>query len=249
MSDAVETELTEQSPTASVRIVVRRVIELSGSVFSLAGPVPGAAIDFRAPKSHASTNMIIPSTQSAGDGSFTLELPAGFERGDLIVEAPGFVLHRQRLVIDAGKPLDIPLTQEGGGTLVIHLTNPLDWSRIEKPLPYVLHDGIFHYGFVRLQRWSQLNGVMWDELRLEIPKLPPGSYSVCWHLETATDSDSESPSRRWTYHEKSRPGEGSLTSANTSSGLMSTGSRSCFARSSRTTSQTSFGLGNESPWR
>ncbi|MCP4546810.1 MAG: hypothetical protein GY835_10145, partial [bacterium] len=191
VSDAVETELTKQSPTASVRIVVRRVIELSGSVFSLAGPVPGAAIHFRAPKSHAPTNMIIPTTQSAGDGTFTLELPAGFDRGDLIVEAPGFVLHRQRLVIDAGKPLDIPLTQEGGGTLVIHLTSPLDWARIEKPLPYVIHDGIFHYGFVRLQRWSQLNGVMWDELRLEIPKLPPGSYSVCWHLETANDGENE----------------------------------------------------------
>ncbi|MCP4656150.1 MAG: hypothetical protein GY856_12115 [bacterium] len=185
VSDAVETELTKQSPTASVRIVVRRVVELAGTVFSPAGPVPGAAIQFKVLDSHSPTNMIIPQTQSAGDGSFTLELPAGFERGDVIVEAPGFVLNRQRLVIDAGKPLDIPLTQEGGGTLVIHLTSPLGWSRIEKPLPYVIHDGIFHYGFGRLRRWAQLNGVTWDELRVEIPKLPPGSYSVCWHLETA----------------------------------------------------------------
>lgn len=179
-SPTVEARLSEAGPSSSTRLVVRRTRKLSGYVHSPVGAVPGARVEAVLPSFTVPRPMIVPQTRAGGDGRFALELPAEVEQVDLLVMAPGFVLERLRVGPETEAEIDVPLSQNDGGTLVIETGKPRGSFEPFERKPYVvMADGMELY-FTTLVNWASMNGTPQSDDTLAIPLLPPQIYTVCW---------------------------------------------------------------------
>lgn len=180
------------SPDAT--IVVRPKKTLSGRVVEPAGePVPGVWIEVEPFAGGRFDVMNAGQHQTELDGSFEVPLPASTTEVRLMVLAPGFALYRSRLPLgDAG---DLALSRSSG-TLALELPGPVAWGDPSALRPFVVHPEGDRTFVGQLAQWARLNGLAVDlgsdPRRLEIPLLPPGTYSVCW-MTFAGSYDSFAP--------------------------------------------------------
>lgn len=190
-STVVLMEISEESPTGTAEIVLRRTKRLSGRVLSPVGGIPGAKLSASFPTAPGTVpgHLVAAQARTGDDGSFDLDVPSDVEGVDLLVMAPGFVL----------KPLHVSMAQEGdveidvsleqeGGTLLLHLEKPFDDRRADEPPPYVLEGGDLQLALGTLMEWSRMNGVAWKGGEVVVPGLQPGAYAVCWRGESAKTS-------------------------------------------------------------
>ena len=165
--------IVEKRQTPPVRLVLGRVLELSGRVVSDAGGVPGAgitAISVDAPFWGS------PVTNSDAAGHFKVRLPAETRQMILNVAAPGFAFRTLRAA--AQEPLIVPVQAESG-VLTLELPETLDRSRWEAPAVALFHNA----GSVALSQllaWAGRHGAApASEYRFQIPFMEPGDYSMC----------------------------------------------------------------------
>ncbi|MEM7355779.1 MAG: carboxypeptidase-like regulatory domain-containing protein [Acidobacteriota bacterium] len=182
VSESVEVTLTEEDPLQLVRLVLGRQTIFNGRVLSASGGVPGATIIVRPlGREH---DIYIPSAHSGPDGSFAVSLPEDTRQVEVTVMAAGFLFYRQTLGVPEEGEASIGLEQEGGGTLVIRPRPP---NQREHPQGYahiVRGDGTV-LDFGALARWSMINQAPPAGETIEIPRLPSGSYTVCWPISMA----------------------------------------------------------------
>ena len=190
-SSVVLMEISEESPTGTAEIVLRRTKRLSGKVLSPVGGIPGAKLSTSFPTASGTipSYLVAPQTKTGGDGRFELDIPSDVEGLDLLVMAPGFVLKplHVNLAQEGNVELDISLEQEGG-TLLLHLEKPFRDRRFDEPPPYILEGGDLQLALGTLMEWSMMNGVAWKGGEIVVPGLQPGAYAVCWRGASAEKS-------------------------------------------------------------
>lgn len=175
-SEPSRVELSENAPSTSVRLIVRSPQALRGRVVAGGRGVAGAAIFLTEIQGENSRPLFVPETQTAVDGSFALDMPAGARHGTLLVLATGYTFHRQALAMGDGTEPLIELRTEGG-TLII--------QRHEKDgqaakVVIIGGDGGFYDPMI-LNRWAAMNGILSSSLgTIKVPLMPPDTYSVCW---------------------------------------------------------------------
>ncbi len=179
-TSAVDVAISPAAPTAAVTLVLKRMVRLEGRVHAHGVGIPGARISAEAVPGTDYSGMLVPDTSTDAAGRFTLSVPPELRPLDLLVLAPGYLLRAERLErVQGASPLEIGLSTEGGGSLVLEWTAPLDRSD-PHALPYLLLDGQTQLSLGTLQYWIRVNGLAPDPARVEIPGLPPGTYALCW---------------------------------------------------------------------
>lgn len=174
-TEPVEVSLREEDPFLVVRLTFEPSSSVAGRVLSRVGGVPGASVRARA---HGG-GILVPSAQTGPDGRFKLSPPAGVDQLELTVMAPGFLLAKTVAGLDDAEELSIFVEQEGGGTLVIQSQGSMDIAR-GRGLPWVVRSDGTVLDVGTLKTWSSLNRGLIGDRVLEVPMMPPGTYSVCW---------------------------------------------------------------------
>jgi len=190
-SEAVELELSEDDPTASVRLVVRDVLQLRGRVISTTGSVvAGAALTARPVMVEGLPAMILPMATSGTDGGYVLELPPGAAGAEITIMAPGFVLTRREVAADPSKTLDLVVEpQDRGGTLRLSLAERIGDGFEGRGHPYVLHDGVERYSVGTLRNWAFRSGVIAPGAEMAVPAMPAGAWALCRPGKTGSPAD------------------------------------------------------------
>ena len=160
-------DLAANAKPPDLELVLQELRDVVGKVVDAAGyPVPG--VDIRVVPStepSASTRKL----QTAGDGGFTVKVPA--ETREVIVRylAPGYLMGAEKRLLTTA-PLIIEVHQNGGTLHLDSLLAPADSER------YLFLDGIQ----ISLGRWLQVQGVANNPgSPLEVPGLKPGFYQLC----------------------------------------------------------------------
>lgn len=181
-SDPIAATLSEASPSTSVELVVRRTKKLRGKVVASVGTaVPGARIELEQVMTGDLLNMLIQGAQTDHDGSFELEVPPDLQKVSATVLAPGFVLSLIEISADPSQENVIPLSQDGGGTLVVELAEPSGRIFGDQPSVSLVFDGRHTFNAGTLSQWANMNGQSSSKpLTLQVPFMPAGTYSACW---------------------------------------------------------------------
>jgi hypothetical protein len=183
-SGAVEVRIAEEHENPRLHLILQETLKIEGRVVSSSGPVPGAELT-AFPALDQVGFATAASAVSGPDGSFTLALPAGTSRIDLLVLAPSFALRMLPLLLQPDRPLEIAVAQDGG-TLVLEVP--------EDPAthPLLAHAGTFTFPSL-LQRWASLQGSARTPGRLVLPNVEPGAYSLCVRASTELRQGKEPP--------------------------------------------------------
>jgi len=185
-SDPAVLEISKEAPSASARLVVHRTAKLTGRVVSAAGTaVVGASIMAELPIGATTPAMSVPSAETDPNGFFELHLPAGTQGLRVFIMAPGFTF--AVVDLDAGRTETvIPLSQGGGGTLVLGLLPyPTVLFTDGQPHARVLYDQRLNFDLGLLMNWARMNGgSVPTSGSIQIQDLPPGGYQACWTVES-----------------------------------------------------------------
>ena len=172
-SDSQEFMIAEKMEMPEFRLVLRRMLRLTGRVVSDAGGVPGAritAISVQAPFWGS------PISTSGADGNFELALPALTQEMILNVGAPGFAFRTLRTA--AEEPLIVPVQPESG-LLTLELPESLDRTSWQAPAVAIFHNS-GSVGLPQLLAWAGFHGsAPTSNHRFSIPFMEPGAYSLC----------------------------------------------------------------------
>lgn len=176
-SEPREVSLVEGSTTGPVRLILKEARRFVGEVHGSAGPVRQAfVLAFPITTDGTLPTVAVPQTRSGIDGSFELDLPANSVSVRLMVLAPGWTLHVERVPLDAEQPTLVQLRQDGGRLVLRESTTE------DERVALLLVDG-HPLDFLKLsllRRWAQSNGrpPAEDEV-LTLPAMPSGSYAYC----------------------------------------------------------------------
>ena len=178
-SNALLLRIDEDRDLPPVRLVLDEWAELTGTVVSRAGPVPGASV-FAVPVfvSPRWLSMPIPETVTDVTGRFALALPEEPVGLRLVVLPPGYALTTVALDHPWQGPIEIAV-EELGGDLVLR------WPEERALGPRTPQPVVFR-GDTRLDQ-AILGQWLWikqhrasDTKSMTIPDLPSGHYDVCW---------------------------------------------------------------------
>ena len=178
VSEPVIATLSENSPSTTVRLILRRQTVLRGRVISTTGAgVQGAAVHAVTPET--SRSLLVPRAQTDRQGSFELYFSNDVESATLYAMTPGFVLAVQEVEVRPESQPSIMVQQTGGGALFLEFSKHLE-AETGSPRFEIFHDGRpWMYAF--LVQWALTNGA---DLRngpdLAIPAMPAGHYRVCF---------------------------------------------------------------------
>lgn len=167
-SEWLRVELAEETPTDSVRLVLRERTKVTGVVVSSDGPVPGAAI-VGFSRGRAAPLDPFAQARSGPDGRFTVEVTAGTELLDLLVVPPGHDVVLRRISLSS-RPLAIEVARTDG-RLVLQMFGPgttVFHAGAELPLD-ALASLLFPLGRIELDGRGEL----------AIAGLEPGTYAAC----------------------------------------------------------------------
>lgn len=172
-SKPAEIRLDGRSAAPAVRLTLRDLRSLRGSVAGTGGGVPGASILARHPDQLETDTA---TTDAAG--SFTLTTSRS-PFLDLIFLPPGYALRTLRLTGEAPSNWTVPV-ETHGGTLQLEDIAGFDPDLPPSSLTFVLHQGIPLHLPV-LAQWAQLNGLTPSAAtgRLVVPQMEAGDYALC----------------------------------------------------------------------
>lgn len=193
LSEPITISLSENAPSTSVQLTIRRTEKLRGRVLASVGTaVPGARIEIEGPVTGGLLNMLVQGAQTGHDGSFAIDVPPDIQKVAAIVLAPGFVLTTVDLPTDSSREHLIQLSQDGGGTLAVELAEPTGLVFGNQPSVDLTYDGRVAFDAGILSNWAGMNGLASPEpLMLQVPLMPAGSYSACWTTHSENGSEKE----------------------------------------------------------
>ncbi|NJL28096.1 MAG: carboxypeptidase regulatory-like domain-containing protein [Thermoanaerobaculia bacterium] len=170
-------ELQEGRSGATVVLRLAEQIEISGRVFSPAGPVAGANV-VGMPGGTANDMAFWAQTVTAGDGSFTLEAPGDARWLDVVVVPPGLPVRLARIALTQKKQLalDLQVSAQGGNLLIGEAIGSAD---PKAPGPFLLSYGdatINAFSLLRLLAFGRIES---GEEGHELLGLEPGLYTLC----------------------------------------------------------------------
>ncbi len=189
LSEAVEVNLDRHDPPKRVRLILGSQ-SFRGRVLSGSGGVPGVMVTARA--LGETPGISVPTARTGPDGRFELSLPAGAGEAELTVLAPGFLFYQRVVAISAGQELPVALQQQGGGTLVIRPNDAIALGG-GQGLPRIIRGDGTQLDLGTLSRWAMLNRAPLVGAMLEVPKMPPGAYQVCWPLSLERRAKGDKP--------------------------------------------------------
>jgi carboxypeptidase family protein len=184
-SEAAIVEVAEGATPPPVRLQLRSGREVTGTVTSPAGGIPGARV-FVIPMNRNATAFLPASVQAMTDieGKFRLKVPATASDLLLLALPPGYALVARRFAGIPQEPLTV-LVEPQGGTLHLRPADPGDPEDPRSERLTVWVNGIA-LDVNLLQSWAAMNGVRnQDPSRLVAPQLPAGGYTACWSTMAA----------------------------------------------------------------
>ena len=96
----------------------------------------------------------------------------------VVVEAPGFARRMLRTLVEKGRPLSLPVSQEGG-TLIVEREPRRESDDLTASGAFVAHAGCV-VDLNSLEVWSQRQGAKAsDPGRLVVPATEAGEYTTC----------------------------------------------------------------------
>lgn len=179
-SDEVLVTVQEDAPAGSVRLALRKLREVTGTVLSASGGVPGAQVIAFA-RNRQSPALLPRGIQAITgvEGKFSLKMPAGTTDFKLIVFPPGFSLVLQRIEGLPEEPLRV-MVSTGGGTVGL---KPLSEGDPSDPATERLNlwlNGASVDSNV-LRAWAAVSGEANNlPAQLLVPSMPAGVYTACW---------------------------------------------------------------------
>lgn len=171
VSDSYMFQASEESPHGPVVLVLRRNEVVRGKVLAATGPVIGATVSAWPLDGGDGT---VSTVRSGIDGRFELKVPEGTRSLRIILSPPAGALKSFDLNVSPGSDLLLQV-EPLGGELVVDVGGG---SFDDKVL--AVWQGEIGIPTGTLGRWAEGNGVRFQkEGRVHIPKLAPGSYTVC----------------------------------------------------------------------
>lgn len=168
ISETIRLEVDEESEASPLRLTLLEMIEVSGLVFSAAGPVSGAFIVAWGDLTSSAPSTLLRQATSDAAGAFFIDIPSNVTSLNFMVQAPGFATGVTRLPVTANDgPIFIEL-ERFGGNLVVELP----------PGPRGAMSLLVDQTFIPLALLSLLAEGK-DSGRLEFPNLQPGIYTFC----------------------------------------------------------------------
>lgn len=145
--------------------------QLEGSVVSLRGTVPGAAIQIRGVAATAFAGTVT----SDMNGAFRIDLPEDVERVVAVVSPPGHSLRAFSVPVDGRKAL--LNVQDAGGTLTVRVEVPT----AAKPTTVAIYQDDLEIAMGALFQWSRnQGGAFFDPAgSYTIPNVSAGVYRAC----------------------------------------------------------------------
>lgn len=182
-SEPVSTLLTEDRPSGPVVLRLRRLVPLRGQVFSLDGPVAGAAVLLLPPPGTFGFGQ---NARTDVDGSFSMEVPASVERFHVLVSPPGHALKTFEIDTGYGDMVALRVPRESG---VVEITMPMEQTAFRQQ---GLHLRVQQNGVILpmgvLYPWAiSHGGQVGDQPQLTLPALAPGHYRVCTSSGAASE--------------------------------------------------------------
>ncbi len=178
-------QLSGDRPDATVELVLRDQRQVRGRVVSPEGQgIPGARLEAVLADGAMTSNFLIPTASTDAAGNFALDLPSGGSWSGVAILAPGYALAVEPIPPESvGSRWTIPVTQGGGGTLV--LTGLAGSAGRAFPRVSLNHLWLLDYGL--LASWALLEGTEASPDSLVLPDLPSGSYRICLPGRGAAD--------------------------------------------------------------
>lgn len=187
-SPSIEVEVEDPEQIVEVELVFAGSARQAGVVLDPHGHgVPGASVEASLP---SGVSIILPRTTTDADGTFVLDLPP--EQGDveLVVMAPGYGLHEERMSVAPGRDWTLVLDDRAGTLEIVGDPEALSGTTIERLAPA---PRIYSPSFLR--RWSMLHG--FETARpgaFRIPGMHPGTYQICHGVDRGRTSQCSSDS-------------------------------------------------------
>ncbi|NJL29385.1 MAG: carboxypeptidase regulatory-like domain-containing protein [Thermoanaerobaculia bacterium] len=170
-------ELREGRSGATVVLRLAEQVEITGRVFSPAGPSAGAKV-VGMPGGTANGMAFWAQAVTAGDGSFTLEAPGDALWLDVVVVPPGLPVRLVRIALTQKKKLslDLQVSAQGGDLLIgeaVGSANP------NAPGPLALSYGDATVNALSLLRLLAFGRIESGAEGLKLLGLEPGLYTLC----------------------------------------------------------------------
>lgn len=173
-SASVEVEIDAPAAIAEVELVLGDRSTQRGVVLDPYGRgVPGAAVEVNLPPG---ASVILPRTTTDADGSFVLHLPPEQSEAEILVMAPGYRLHEERLPVASSREWVLVLDENAG---VLHVVGVQPQSGTMAMVDRVAPDPR-SYPLHLLRRWASIQrSEPADPNTLLIPGMPAGTYRIC----------------------------------------------------------------------
>lgn len=171
-SDAYMFQAAEGVPHGPVTLALRRNEVLRGKVLGTTGPVVGASVSVW-PTEGGDGSVSV--ARSGVDGAFEVKVPESTQRLRVVLSPPSGALKSFDVNVSPEAELLLQVETEGGDLSVdVGEDTSLD-NRI-----LAVWQGDVGIPLGLLIRWAEGHGVrFWQEGRVRIPQLAPGSYTVC----------------------------------------------------------------------
>lgn len=168
-SRVVQLEIDESVPPPPVRIVTRRLLEITGRVMVGAAPVPSAKVFGLLPPGIDA--FTIPSASSDAAGAFILSLPPETREIDVLAAPSGLALTMGHVAVRTDTPMLVEIEPQGG-SLTVEIPGDAGHATLS-------HAGAtFPLGFLA----DLGNGTITpaaDRQTVTLPIVEPGDYTVC----------------------------------------------------------------------
>jgi hypothetical protein len=154
-----------------LKLVLKHLPVLEGTILSPHGPVPGATIWAFPMPWQWPAGWSPESATTGADGNFTLSIPRSIDDLDIVVLAPGHAFKALRHRVQQSR---VPIVLESRGGRVVLSFRPSEGRQL-----YLLHGGAAVYGWV-LNAWA-VSPVRSSpsQVVLEIADMEPGRYAIC----------------------------------------------------------------------
>lgn len=176
-SEEVAVSLSESSEPPPVRLVLRKLREVTGVLAAPAGGLPGVKIFAMAPdRNNPAALPASVHTTTDVEGRFRLEVPEKTTDLLLIALPPGYTLFARSWRGIPEGPLQLAAESQGG-TLRLVPGSSGDASAAQA---VVTVNGVF-LDAILLGAWAALQGERnTDQAVLQVPQVPAGAYTACW---------------------------------------------------------------------
>jgi hypothetical protein len=172
--EGISMPLVEGQTVGPLELRLRRLKAQAGQVVSVQGPVAGALVEM------ASLGIETPwwkAVTTELDGSFTVRIPAGAQRLQAVVSAPGKSLRAFEFPAGPG-PVSLSLADAGGTLEVYFAKAPAESSSAR----FELYQNGLLLPLSTVWKWLRGQGVSEKEMHgteIRIPQLAPGDYRAC----------------------------------------------------------------------